>query len=204
VFYLLCSQSHACGLGWCKWRRQGRHSLHNLERKLRRRRQADSRLISQESCSRRRIGGIQHAAPHDRSFQTMNLHLHRWAFPCLAGSGYASRRQTHCHDYWSLTTLGLLLPAPSGTNHLGTSLYQRASHQSCPNISSIPYGLSNEMKHEAVAFVDAEGTRLADMSECRGGSTCTVPIYLYDLIYPDTVDSLPDQEEDFDRAFFGS
>jgi hypothetical protein len=57
----------------------------------------------------------------------------------------------------------------------------------CPYISSVSYGLSNEKKHESVAFVDAEGTRLADMSECQGGSTCDVPIYIYDLIYPDTM-----------------
>jgi hypothetical protein len=49
------------------------------------------------------------------------------------------------------------------------------------------------MKHKAVAFVDAEGTRLAFMSECQGGSTCNMPIYFYDLIHLDTVD--PSLEE---------
>jgi hypothetical protein len=63
----------------------------------------------------------------------------------------------------------------------------------CPYISSVSYGLSNERKHEAVAFVDAEGTRFADTSECQGGSACNVPIYFYDLIYPDTVDSSPEE-----------
>jgi hypothetical protein len=63
---------------------------------------------------------------------------------------------------------------------------------SCPYIASTSYGLSNEKQHEAVAFVDAQGTRYADTSECQGGSACNVPIYFYDLIYPETPDSSPD------------
>jgi hypothetical protein len=66
----------------------------------------------------------------------------------------------------------------------------------CPYISSVSCGLSNEKKHEAVAFVDAEGTRFAVRSECEGGSTCNVHIYFYDLIYPDTVDSSPEEPVD--------
>jgi hypothetical protein len=63
---------------------------------------------------------------------------------------------------------------------------------SCPYIASTSYGLSNEKKQEAVAFVDAQGTRYADTSECQGGRACNVPIYFYDLIYPETPDSSPD------------
>jgi hypothetical protein len=74
-------------------------------------------------------------------------------------------------------------------------------HTNCPYISPVSYGLSNEMKHEVVAFVDAEGTRLADMSECRGGLPCNVPIYFYDLIYPDTVDLLPEPPLWLDRDY---
>jgi hypothetical protein len=61
----------------------------------------------------------------------------------------------------------------------------------CPYIASTSYGLSNEKKYEAVAFVDAEGTRYADTSECDDGSACRVPIHFYDLVYPDTPDSSP-------------
>jgi hypothetical protein len=66
----------------------------------------------------------------------------------------------------------------------------------CPYILSVSYGILNEMKHEAVAFADTEATRFADTSECEGGSTCNVPIYFYDLIYPDTVDLSPQESAD--------
>jgi hypothetical protein len=62
----------------------------------------------------------------------------------------------------------------------------------CPYVSPVSYGLSNKLKHKAVAFADAEGTQFADTSECEGGPPCDVPIYFYSLIYPDTVDSSPE------------
>jgi len=68
-----------------------------------------------------------------------------------------------------------------------TYIYDGSSDPSsttCPFIASTSYGMSNEKKHEAVAFVDAAGTRYADTSECEGGGGCNVPIYFYDLIDP--------------------
>jgi hypothetical protein len=56
------------------------------------------------------------------------------------------------------------------------------SSNTCPFIGSTLYGLLNEKKHEAVAFVDAEGTQYADTSECASGGGCNVPIYFYHLI----------------------
>ena len=47
------------------------------------------------------------------------------------------------------------------------SVVDALSNFPCPYISSTSYGLPNEKKHEAVAFVDASGTKIADISECR-------------------------------------
>jgi len=54
----------------------------------------------------------------------------------------------------------------------------------CPYVSATSVGLPNERKHEAVAFVGAAGTRLADISECQG--SCSPTLYLYELEYPDS------------------
>jgi len=48
-----------------------------------------------------------------------------------------------------------------------------APASACLYVSSTSYGLPNERQHEAVAFVDAGGTRLADISECQGGCSPT-------------------------------
>jgi len=58
---------------------------------------------------------------------------------------------------------------------------------SCPFIAPISYGLSNEKKHEAVAFLP-DGLSYADTSECDGGRRCDVPIYFWDLVYPNSPD----------------
>ncbi len=59
---------------------------------------------------------------------------------------------------------------------------------SCPYIASTSYGLENERRHEAVAFL-ADGKSFADTSECHGGGSCRVPIYFWDLIFRDSPDS---------------
>ena len=59
---------------------------------------------------------------------------------------------------------------------------------SCPYIASTSYGLEDERKHEAVAFLP-DGKGFADTSECDGGSACDVPIYFWDLLFPDSPDA---------------
>ena len=59
---------------------------------------------------------------------------------------------------------------------------------SCPYVASTSYGLSNEKKHEAVAFLP-DGDGFADTSECDGGRRCKVPIYFWDLVYRGSPDS---------------
>ena len=56
---------------------------------------------------------------------------------------------------------------------------------SCPYIPSTSYGLLNEKRHEAVAFLP-DGNGFADTSECDGGRRCKVPIYFWDLIFQDS------------------
>jgi hypothetical protein len=59
---------------------------------------------------------------------------------------------------------------------------------SCPFIAPTSYGLEDERKHEAVAFMP-DGKGFADTSECNGGSACEVPIYFWDLLFPDSPDT---------------
>jgi hypothetical protein len=54
---------------------------------------------------------------------------------------------------------------------------------SCSYIASTSYGLANEKKHEAVAFLP-DGRSYAETSECDGGRACNVPIYFWDLVFP--------------------
>jgi hypothetical protein len=73
--------------------------------------------------------------------------------------------------------------------------FPRLAHQSvaealdesaCDYIAATSRGLLDEKKHEAVAFVDPEGLRFADTSECEGGGSCNVPVYFYELEYADS------------------
>jgi hypothetical protein len=65
------------------------------------------------------------------------------------------------------------------------SVVDALSNFPCPYISSTSYGLPNERKHEAVAFVDASGKKIADISEC--GGSCSPSLYLYNLDYPGSI-----------------
>jgi hypothetical protein len=56
--------------------------------------------------------------------------------------------------------------------------------RSCGYVSATSQGNLNQNKHEAVAFIDAEGLRFADTSECSGSGSCKVPVYFYELVYP--------------------
>lgn len=58
---------------------------------------------------------------------------------------------------------------------------------SCSYVASTSYGLQDERKHEVVAFLP-DGKSFADTSECQSGSGCDVPIYIWDLVYPDSPD----------------
>lgn len=78
--------------------------------------------------------------------------------------------------------------------------FPRSAHQSvaqalsvspCSYMASTSYGLPNEKKHEGVAFVDPEGLRFADISECQG--SCTPTLYQYELEYPDS--DFPNMQE---------
>jgi hypothetical protein len=66
------------------------------------------------------------------------------------------------------------------------SVAQALNHSACNYIAATSSGLANEKKHEAVAFVDPEGLRFADTSECEGGRSCNVPVYFYELEYADS------------------
>jgi hypothetical protein len=57
-------------------------------------------------------------------------------------------------------------------------------------VSPTPFGLPSEKKHEAVAFVEGDGARFAEVSECgEAGSRCSPTLYLHELVYPG--DSVP-------------
>jgi hypothetical protein len=67
----------------------------------------------------------------------------------------------------------------------GQSVAEALSIAPCDYIASTSYGLPNEKKHEAVAFVDPEGLRFADISECEE-ILCSPTLYQYELEYPDS------------------
>jgi len=69
---------------------------------------------------------------------------------------------------------------PRETNQTVT---QALEETPCDFVSSTSFGLVNEKKHEAVAFVDEEGTIFAETSECNGGGDCEVPIYFHTLVF---------------------
>jgi hypothetical protein len=66
------------------------------------------------------------------------------------------------------------------------SVAQALDDSPCDYIAATSFGLTNEKKHEAVAFVDPEGSRFADTSECDFGQSCNVPVYFYELEYADS------------------
>jgi hypothetical protein len=61
----------------------------------------------------------------------------------------------------------------------------------CDYVSATSYGLVNEKQWEAVAFVDYDGTKFAEVSECNGGGSCNVPVYMHELLFEEVVDASP-------------
>lgn len=72
---------------------------------------------------------------------------------------------------------------------------------SCPYIASTSYGLDDERKHEAVAFLP-DGKSFADTSECSGGSSCKVPIYFWNLIAPNSPSPISPQDGTWSQITF--
>jgi hypothetical protein len=66
------------------------------------------------------------------------------------------------------------------------SVAQALRDTSCEYISPTSMGLVDQNRHEAVAFVDSEGIRFADASECDGGVSCQVAVFMYELVYPNS------------------
>ena len=64
----------------------------------------------------------------------------------------------------------------------GQSIASALSSRPCDYVASIPYGLENEVKQEAVAFMDPGGLRFGHISECQGN--CSPSLYRYDMEYP--------------------
>jgi hypothetical protein len=78
-------------------------------------------------------------------------------------------------------------PTPSfdaGGNDLG-------GPATCDYVSATSFGLVNEKQWEAVAFIDRDGTRFAEVSECNGGGPCRVPVYIHNLLFDEVVSSSP-------------
>jgi hypothetical protein len=67
----------------------------------------------------------------------------------------------------------------------GQTVVDALSVVGCDFVSATPFGLLNEKQHEAVAFVNAEGTIFAETSECNSGSPCKVPTYMQNLVFQD-------------------
>jgi hypothetical protein len=65
----------------------------------------------------------------------------------------------------------------------GQSVVSALSSAECGYTLTKEYGLPNENRYEALAFIDDDGSTLAETSECDGGSECNVPIHIHDLIY---------------------
>lgn len=66
----------------------------------------------------------------------------------------------------------------------GQSVVDALSQVGCDYVSATSFGLPNERQHEAVAFVNEEGTIFAETSECDSGRACKVPTYVHHLIFP--------------------
>lgn len=82
---------------------------------------------------------------------------------------------------------------------------------SCDYIAATSYGLTDEKKWEAVAFIDFHGTKYAEVSECNGGGNCKVPVYMHQLLLENVVDESPSDNgweeitfDDFNDATFGN
>lgn len=59
----------------------------------------------------------------------------------------------------------------------GQSVVDALSNLPCPFVSPVPLGLPSEKKHEAVAFVEGDGARFAEVSECgEAGSGCSLTL----------------------------
>jgi hypothetical protein len=65
----------------------------------------------------------------------------------------------------------------------GQTVVEALSGVGCDFVSATSYGLLNERQHEAVAFVDEEGTIFAETSECNSGRACKVPTYIHRLVF---------------------
>jgi hypothetical protein len=65
----------------------------------------------------------------------------------------------------------------------GQSVKSALTSSSCDYVVATSFGLENEKKHEAVAFLDDEGTIFAEASECTDGRDCKVPVYFHQLTF---------------------
>jgi hypothetical protein len=65
----------------------------------------------------------------------------------------------------------------------GQSVADAISGSHCSYVSATSFGLINEKRFEAVAFLDDEGTIFAETSECTDGNNCQVPIYFHTLTW---------------------
>ena len=98
--------------------------------------------------------------------------------------------------YFARTADQSILSALAGDDLSGDSPSQ------CDYVSSVSGGLTNEYQYEAVAFVDSQGHRIGEISECEQVG-CTPTLYQFDLEYPDTnVPSITEPATDWDTITF--
>lgn len=91
------------------------------------------------------------------------------------------------------------------------SVSSALSARPCDYVASISYGLENEIKQEAVAFMDPAGLRFGHISECQG--SCRPSLYRYDMEYPNSyVSVIPEpmsgwqqlSQDNFENGSWGS
>jgi hypothetical protein len=63
------------------------------------------------------------------------------------------------------------------------SVVSALSSAPCDYMLAKEYGVPNQNKYEALAFINEDGSTLAEISECDGGIDCNVPIQIHDLLY---------------------
>ena len=81
--------------------------------------------------------------------------------------------------YFARTADQSILSALVGADLSGDSPSQ------CDYVSSVSGGLTNEYQYEAVAFVDPNGYRIGEISECQVAG-CTPTLYQFELEYPNS------------------